>query len=130
SADISATFTKSKAVLPGREADDIPLEGFSKYLLTTSLSYAWGRVTARADYRYRDSYIEGLDVSPDTDEWFSAREQVDAELTFRIAKNFNFFASGTNLTHRPQVSYTGAPEFPEDVSYSGRKYTFGLEFKF
>jgi TonB-dependent receptor len=130
SADVSATFTKSKAVLPGREADDIPLEGFSKYLLTSSLSYAWGRVTARVDYRYRDAYIEGLDVDTDTDEWFSAREQVDAELTFRIRKGLNFFASGTNLTHRPQVSYTGQKEFPEDVSYSGRKYTFGIEWRF
>ena len=41
-----------------------------------------------------------------------------------------FFASGTNLTHRPQVSYTGSKEFPEDVSYSGRKYTFGIEYRF
>jgi TonB-dependent receptor len=130
SADVTATFTKSRVNLPGREQDGIPLEGFSKYLLSSSLSYAWGRFTARVDYRYRDSYIEGLDVSNDTDEWFSAREQVDAELTFRIRKNLSFFASGTNLTLRPQVSYTGEPEFPEDVSYSGRKYTFGLEYRF
>ena len=130
SADVSATFTKSRAVLPGREQDDIPLEGFSKYLFTSSLSYAWGRFTARVDYRYRDDYIEGLDADVDTDEWFSAREQVDAELTFRIRKGLNFFASGANLTHRPQVSYTGEREFPEDVSYSGRKYVFGLEYKF
>jgi TonB-dependent receptor len=130
SADVSATFTKSRATIPGREADDIPLEGFSKYLLTTSLSYNWSRFGARVDYRYRDAYIEGLDASLDTDEWFSAREQVDAELTFRIRKGLNFFASGTNLTHRPQVSYTGEKEFPEDISYSGRKYTFGLEYRF
>lgn len=130
SADVSATFTKSKIQLPGREADDIPLEGFSKYLLTTSLSYAGGPFFARVDYRYRDSYIEGLDSSPDTDEWFSAREQVDAELRYRLRNNLTFFASGTNLTHRPQVSYTGGPEFPEDVSYSGRKFNFGIEYRF
>ncbi len=130
SVDLSATFTKSKIELPGREADDIPLEGFSKFLFTSSLSYAWGPFAARVDYRFRDSYIEGLDDSPDTDEWFSAREQVDAEMSFRLRKNLTFFASGTNLTLRPQVSYTGAPQFPEDVSYSGRKYNFGLEYKF
>ncbi len=130
SVELSATFTKSKIELPGREADDIPLEGFSKYLFTSSLSYAWGPFFARVDYRFRDSYIEGLDSSLDSDEWFEAREQVDAELGFRIRKNMTFFASGTNLTHRPQVSYTGSPEFPEDVSYSGRKYNFGIEYKF
>lgn len=130
SADASATFTKSRVTLPGREQDDLPLPGFSKFLFTSSLSYAWGRFTARADYRYRESYIEGLDVDLDSDEWFSAREQVDAEITFRIRKGLNFFASATNLTNRPQVSYTGEPEFPEDISYSGTKYVFGLEYRF
>jgi outer membrane receptor protein involved in Fe transport len=82
------------------------------------------------DYRFRDAYIEGLDADVDTDEWFSAREQVDAEISFRIRKGLNFFASGTNLTHMPQVSYTGQKVFPEDVNYSGRKFAFGLEYKF
>jgi TonB-dependent receptor len=130
SVDLSATFTKSRATVPGREADDIPLEGFSKYLFTSSLSYNWNRFGARVDYRYRDAYIEGLEADTDGDEWFSAREQVDAEITFRIRKGLNFFASGANLTHRPQVSYTGQKVFPEDISYSGRKFVAGLEYRF
>ncbi|MDO8540019.1 MAG: TonB-dependent receptor [Opitutaceae bacterium] len=130
SADVSATFTESKAQVPGREGDDLPLEGFSDYLFTSSLSYAWGNFRARVDYRYRAAYIEGLDDAIDTDEWFSAREQVDAEMSYRFTKNLSVFASGTNLTHTPQVSYTGQPQFPEDVSYSGRKYQFGVEYKF
>ena len=130
SVDLSATFTKSRATVPGREADDIPLEGFSKYLFTSSLSYNWNRFGARVDYRFRDAYIEGLEGDVDGDEWFSAREQVDAELSFRIMKGLNFFASGTNLTHKPQVSYTGQKVFPEDISYSGRKFNFGLEYRF
>ena len=130
SADVSATFTQSDAEIPGRESEDLPLRGFSDYLFTGSLSYAWGRFRARVDYRYRSDYIEGLDASATEDEWFSGREQVDAEIGFRITKNLNFFASGTNLTHRPQVSYTGTHFYPEDVSYSGRKYVFGLDYKF
>jgi outer membrane receptor protein involved in Fe transport len=130
SVDLSATFTESEAEVPGREADDIPLPGFSDYLFTSSLSYAWGRFRGRVDYRYRADYIEGLEGSVIEDEWFSAREQVDAELNFRLLKGLNLFVTGTNLTHRPQVSYTGSRVFPEDVSYSGRKYTVGLEYKF
>ena len=130
SLDLSATFTDSEAEVPGREADDLPLEGFSDYLLTSSLSYAWGRFRARVDYRYRAEYIEGLDDSVDTDEWFSAREAVDAELGYRFTRNLSAFAAGSNLTHRPQISYTGTKFFPEDISYSGRKFTFGLDYKF
>jgi TonB-dependent receptor len=130
SADVSATFTESDATIPGRESEKLPLRGFSEYLFTSSLDYAWGNFRARVDYRYRADYIEGLDASAIEDEWFSAREQVDAEIGYRIRKGLSLFATGTNLTHRPQVSYTGTKEFPEDVSYSGRKYTFGVEYKF
>lgn len=128
--DLSATFTDSKAEVPGREADDLPLEGFSDYLFTSSLSYAWGRFRARLDYRYRAEYIEGLDDSVDTDEWFSAREAVDAEIGYRFTQNLSISITGANLTNRPQVSYTGSKLFPEDISYSGAKYTVGLDYRF
>ena len=130
SADLSATFTDSDAPIPGREADKIPLRGFSDYLFTSSLSYAWGNFRARADYRFRSEYIESLEGSIIEDEWFSAREQVDAEVSYRLGKGMSLFASGTNLTHRPRVAYTGQKVYPEDVEYSGRKYTFGIEYKF
>lgn len=130
SASVSATFTESEAEVPGRETDKLPLEGFSDYLFTSSLEYARGNLRARIDYRYRGDYIEGLDDSTLTDEWFSAREQLDAELSYRLRKGVSLFLTGTNLTHRPQVSYTGSRNFPEDISYSGRKYTAGVEFSF
>jgi TonB-dependent receptor len=130
SADVSATFTESDAPIPGREGDKIPLRGFSDYLFTSSLSYAWGNLRARVDYRFRSEYIESLEGSVIEDEWFSAREQVDAEVSYRFNRGLSFFASGTNLTHRPRVAYTGTKIFPEDVEYSGRKYTFGVEYRF
>lgn len=130
SADVSATFTESDAKIPGRESETLPLRGFSDYLFTSSLTYAWGNFRARADYRYRSDYIEGLDASATEDEWFSARESFDAEIGYRFNRGLSLFVSGSNLTHRPQVSYTGTKIFPEDVSYSGRKYTIGLEYKF
>ncbi len=130
SASVSATFTESDAEVPGRETDKLPLEGFSDYLFTSSLEYARGNFRARVDYRYRSDYIEGLDDSVITDEWFSAREQVDAEMSYQLRKGLTFFVTGTNLRDSPQVSYTGSREFPEDVSYSGPKYTIGVEFKF
>ena len=130
SPSVSATFTKSKAEVPGRENDDLPLEGFSDYLFTSSLDYAWAGLRARVDYRYRAGYIEGLDADVLTDEWFSAREQVDAEISYQIRKGLSVFLTGTNLTNRPQVSYTGSPNFPEDVSYSGRKLNVGVDYTF
>ncbi len=51
-------------------------------------------------------------------------------IEFGIEQDRFVFVSGANLTNRPQVSYTGSKEFPEDISYNGRKYTFGIDYKF
>lgn len=127
----SATFTESEATYPGREdRTDLTLAGFSPFLFTTALEYARGRFFARIDYRYRDDYIEGLGSDRASDEYYSAEERVDAEVSFEIRKGLSIFASGTNLTNRWQVSYQGYRQFVEDASLSGRKFTVGMEYKF
>jgi hypothetical protein len=55
---------------------------------------------------------------------------VDAEMSFEIRRGLSVFVSGTNLTNRWQVSYQGYPQFVEDASLSGRKFTVGMEYKF
>jgi TonB-dependent receptor len=130
-AGISATFTETDATFPNRTDDrDLPLPGFSEYLFTASLEYAWGNFFARADYRYRDDYVEGLGSNIESDEFFSAEEKVDAEVGYQLREGLTIFAQGTNLTDRPQVSYQGFRPFVEDASISGRKYTVGVEYRF
>jgi TonB-dependent receptor len=130
-ASASATFTESEATYPNRTDDrDLPLPGFSPYLFTGSLEYARGRLRVRGDYRYRDDYVEGLGSDIESDEFYSAEERVDAEISFEIRKGLSVYASGTNLTNRPQVSYQGFKPFVEDASIAGRKYTVGLEYSF
>jgi TonB-dependent receptor len=130
-ASASATFTDSKATYPGRDdRNDLTLAGFSPFMLTTSLEYARGRLFVRADYRYRDAYVEGLGSSRSSDEYYAAEERVDAEISFELRKGLSIFASGTNLTNRWQVSYQGYKQFVEDASLSGRKFTVGMGYKF
>ncbi|MDP3209292.1 MAG: TonB-dependent receptor, partial [Rhodoglobus sp.] len=132
SAAVSATFTETDAVYPNRTdgRTGLPLPGFSKYLFTSSLEYARGKFFARADYRYRDDYVEGLGSTIESDEFFSAEEKVDLEIGYQIRKGLSVFAYGTNLTKRPQVSYQGYRPFVEDTSQSGRKYTIGVDYRF
>jgi TonB-dependent receptor len=131
SASASATFTESDAEYPNRtDGRDLPLEGFSAYLFTGTLDYVWGNFSARVDYRYRDDYIEGLGDTIETDEYYAAEERVDAEIGYRVRKDLLLFANVTNFTKQPQVSYQGYPQFVEDASFAGRKYTFGVEYSF
>jgi TonB-dependent receptor len=130
SAGLSATFTESEAEYPNRPGESLPLPGFSDFIFTGSLEYSWKSIHVRTDYRYRADYIEGLDADFSRDDWFGAREQVDAEITYRMRRNLSFFVTGQNLTKRPLVSYQGYKYFVEDLSMSGRKYQFGMEYKF
>ena len=131
SAAVSATFTESDAKYPNRTDDrKLPLEGFSAYIFTSSLEYAWGNFHARIDYRYRDDYVEGLGDDIESDEYFAAEERVDAEVNYELRKGLSIFASATNLTQRPQISYQGYLQFVEDTSFAGTKFTFGLEYEF
>jgi TonB-dependent receptor len=130
-AAVSGTKTKSEATYPGREdRTDLTLAGFSPLLFTSSLEYARGRFHIRADYRYREDYIEGLGTDKASDEYYSGEERVDAEARFEIRRGLSVFVSGTNLTNRWQVSYQGYRQFVEDASLSGRKFTVGMEYKF
>ncbi|MEX2043976.1 MAG: TonB-dependent receptor [Opitutus sp.] len=131
-ASVSATFSESEVTLanPREDGRKPPQPGFSGFLFTSSLEYAKGAFRARADYRYRDDYVEGLGDDIETDEYYAAEERVDAEISYEIRKGLSVYASGTNLTARPQVSYQGYGQFVEDASIAKRKLTVGMEYKF
>ncbi len=128
---VSATFSDSDADYPNRtDRDDLSLEGFSEEIYTAMLEYNWGGFNARIDYRYRDDYIEGLGSDIESDEFYAAEERWDAELHYRFTEHLVLSATGVNLTDSPQISYQGYPQFVEDASYSGRKYSIGLRYDF
>ena len=131
STSLSATFSDSEASYPNRNDDrKLPLPGFSKFLFTASLEWAWRGIELRGDYIYRDDYVEGLGDSIESDEFYAAEQRVDVRAAYSLNKNLRIYASVTNLTDEPQVSYSGYRQFVEDASLTGRKYRFGLQYKF
>lgn len=131
SAAVSATFSDSKAEYPDRTDDrDLPLPGFSKFMFTGSLDWVWNGFNIRADYRHRDAYVEGLGSSIESDEFFAAEQRVDLEAGYQFKNGLKLYAGVTNLTNEAQVSYSGYKQFVEDASLAGRKFNFGVEYKF
>jgi len=128
---LSATFADSEATYPNRDDDrDLPVPGFSKFMFTATVGWAWRGFEVRGDYRYRDAYIEGLGDSIESDEFYDAEQRVDLEASYTFATGLRTFATVTNLTDEAQVSYSGYSQFVEDASLAGRKFTFGLGYKF
>lgn len=131
SAGMSATFADSEATYPNRDDDrDLPVPGFSKFMFTSTVEWAWRGLNVRADYRYRDAYIEGLGDSIESDEFYDAEQRVDMEASYTFDNGVQLIATGTNLTDEAQVSYSGYSQFVEDANLTGRKFTFALGYKF
>ncbi|MDX3899354.1 MAG: TonB-dependent receptor [Sphingobium sp.] len=131
SASLSATFSDSEATYPNRDDDrKLPVPGFSKFLFNASLEWAWRGFEIRGDYIYRDDYVEGLGDSIESDEFYAAEKRIDVRAAYSFTKNLQVYGSVTNLTDEPQVSYSGYRQFVEDASLTGRKFRFGVEFKF
>ncbi len=127
----SATFTSSEANYPNRtDRTDLSLEGFSDTIYTATIDYAWRGFSARVDYTFRSDYIEGLGSDIESDEFFGEVKRVDAEISYRLRSGVYIFATGTNITDEPLVSYQGYPPFVEDANLPGPKYTVGVEFTF
>lgn len=131
SAGISATFADSEATYPNRNDDrDLPVPGFSKFMFTGTVEWAWRGFNVRGDYRYRDAYIEGLGDSIESDEFFDVEQRVDLEGSYTFGNGVEAIATVTNLTDEAQASYSGYSQFVEDASLTGRKFTFALGYKF
>jgi len=137
SVDLSATFLETDAHYPNRTVamggdgrTGLPLPGFSDRIFTSRIEYVQGGFRGRLGYRHRSDFVEGLGDNVESDEFFGAEERVEADLSYRLKSGIRLFASGTNLTNRPLVSYQGFVAFTEDSSYPGRKFVFGVEYDF
>ncbi|GGD45781.1 TonB-dependent receptor [Erythrobacter arachoides] len=130
-AGVSATFTETQANYPDRDdRDDLPLPGFSDFLFTATLEWAWQGFNIRADYINRSDYVEGLGSNIESDEFFGPEERLDISASYEFGNGLRFFGSVINLTDESQFSYQGFPAFAEDANLTGRKVTVGLGYSF
>ncbi len=127
----SLTLSDSKANIPSRtDRDDLVLPGFSDVIYTATIDYDWAKISTRIDYRFRGDFIEGLGSDIESDEFFAGEYRLDAEIAYRLRSGVYLYAAGTNLTDEGQLSYQGFSPFIEDASYSGTKYSIGVELEF
>lgn len=129
-ANISVTLSESDAKYPSRSDEKLPTIGFSDYMFNASLDYALGKFRSNIRYAYRSDYLTGVGDTRYTNDQFAAREQVDAEASYRLTRKIRLSANVINLTKRPQVSYQSFPAYVEDNSMSGRRYNIAIDYTF
>jgi len=54
----------------------------------------------------------------------------DAQLLYRINRNFTVFVEGKNLSEEVKAWYDTSPNRPEELEFSGWNATAGVRFRF
>lgn len=133
----TGNYTQSTIKFASNPTDAITLPGLSKYTASGTLYFEkWG-FQARANYRYRSSFlaeVAGLSATPT---YRTARSEgiLDAQIGYEFQqgflKGFSILAQGKNLTDRPFVTYQN-DDSRQVIDYQryGRDYYIGITYKF
>lgn len=109
------TFTDSDAELPdGRQ---VRLQGQSRHVFNTALSYErlrwWGQVSVN----YHDRYVSEYAGDAAEDLFVDRHLQLDASAQARVTERGAVFLELVNLTNEPYVVYQGSRERPVQQEY-------------
>ncbi len=133
---VSGNYTQS-TIKYANAATAITLPGLSKYTASGTVYFEkWG-FQARANYRYRSSFlaeVAGLSANPT---YRTARSEgiLDAQIGYEFQEGFlqgfSILAQAKNLTDRPFITYQNAdPRQVIDYQRYGRDYYVGVTYKF
>jgi TonB-dependent receptor len=134
---VNATFIKGESVFPtlnvttgatGKRTEDfVPSQ--PKRVYNAQVYWEKYNVTARVAVNYIDEFVRevgglaGQVTNNDATRW-------DAQLSYKITRNFTVFVDAKNLTREGKRWYDNTPNRPEELEYSGWNGAAGVRFRF
>lgn len=124
------TFTQSEMKIPSR-AGVTSLPRQAKHLFNAQLYYEKGGLNVRAAYNFKGKYIteHGASGLSRDDVYYGDYASLDANITYKINKNFTIFLEANNLLNSKLAYYYGDSSRPLQVEYYGVKGMLGLKWE-
>jgi len=116
--------------VPGREDEDLPLFQQPDVVLAVTPFLNVGDFTANVSYQYTDEYVVGFGSRPDEDEFFDARETLDAQISYRWQDMYTLVLGAENLTTSEVREFQGASNRTVGLEEIPRTFWFGLRAQF
>ncbi|MFV0249100.1 MAG: TonB-dependent receptor [Tenacibaculum sp.] len=123
------TFTKSELTIPDRiEKTSLPRQG--DHLANVQLYYEKKGFNIRLAYNFKAKYIieHGSSGLKKDDVYYGDYSALDANITFKINKNFTLFAEVNNLLNQSLEYYYGDSSRPKQVEYHGLRGQAGVKW--
>lgn len=122
------TITDSDVDVPQRPAESFTLFNQSKWLGNVALFYQKYRVSARVAYTFRSGYLTDL-LGAGTDTYFDTDHRLDAQISFKVWRNWTLQLAGNNLENSPERQYHGIRARQEFYGLTGRFYSVGVSWE-
>lgn len=104
--------------------------GLSKHVASGSLYWVLGPVDLQAIYKYRSEYYQRFVGGPSQNRYIDGGSTVDFRATWRVDDHLSFSLQAANLTDEPRISSMPVlGNFHEYHGY-GRRYYFGVRYRF
>lgn len=97
----------SEFEIPGREDEKLPLFQQPDVILGFTPFLSLGDVTASVSYQWTDEYAVGFGSDGTEDEYFDAREQLDAQISYEWRNRYTLVLGAENLTRSAVREYQG-----------------------
>ncbi|WP_345780815.1 TonB-dependent receptor [Pseudoxanthomonas sp.] len=128
------TYVDSSAPAPDAMSTDgielayLPLEGLSKHSYNVVLMYEKSRVSFRAAYNWRDTWL--VTTRPPNaghvPQYHDATGQLDASLRFNLNDVWSITLDGTNLLDETRFDYYGSESRPNGWYINDRRYGLSI----
>jgi TonB-dependent receptor len=134
----NATFVDGESVFPtfdvttgatGSHSEDfIPLQ--PKRVYNAQVYWEKYGFTARVALNYIDEYVRDVGAGISGSVTNNEATRWDAQISYRINRNFTIFVDGKNIGNETKRWYNGTPNRPEDLDYIGWDGAAGVRFRF
>lgn len=122
------TYTFSDAFTQDREGISMP--GQAAHTFNIGLSYDYKAFSGSLSGNYNGTFIQSLASKSQDDIYQLGRFQLDANVSYKIAKNWQIYAEMSNITNAPSIRYQGERVRISRVAYFGWSTRAGVSFRF
>jgi TonB-dependent receptor len=128
--DGNITTITSSEVVPTRPGEDVPFFRQPTKIRNLTLFYERAGFSARVAYAYQGEQLYTLGGSLIQDRYNLARKQYDAQLSYRITRNYSITAAVRNFTREPDEASYGLKQLVQSSRLLDRDYKLSLNFNF
>ncbi|NUN51960.1 MAG: TonB-dependent receptor [Planctomycetaceae bacterium] len=124
------TLVSSEVVVRTRPGEDLPFFRQPDQIRNVTLFYEKRGFSARVSYNFTEGMMTSLSSAAVTDNWSDPLKRFDAQVRYRINRNYAVTLAARNLT-REQENYSFGKGGPLRETYLiGRSYTFGVNVNY